>query len=113
MRHIVKAFLMLFLLSGPLVGYAQTPEATLAPNESVVPLPSTPQTQQTPGNSTPAPTATPQTQQTPGNSTPASTPAAAPPAKTPKTKPKRHHVSGVDIGILAGTGILLVILLKG
>jgi hypothetical protein len=93
MRHIVRAFLMLFLLSGSLVGYAQTPEATPAPIGSVVPLPSTPQTQQTPDNSTPAPT-----------------PATPTPAKA--TKPKRHHISGVQIGILVGTGMLVFILLK-
>ena len=95
MRRIVQAFLMLFLLCGPLAGYAQTPEATPAPNGSVVPLPSTPQTQQTPDNSTPAPT-----------------PATPPPTKTTKAKRQRHHISGVQIGILVGTGMLVFILLK-
>ena len=101
MRHVVQVLLMLFLLNGPLVGYAQTPEATPAPNGSVVPSASTPQTEPTPDK----------TQQASDNSPAASIPASPLPAKTAKAKRKRHHLSGFDIGIIVEGGFLMFIAL--
>ena len=113
MRHVVQVLLMLFLLNGPLVGYAQTPEATPAPSVSGVSSPSTSQTPQTTENIPSQPTtaasppSTPQTQQAPDSSPPA----PAPPANTTKAKPKRHHLSGFDIGIFVFGGLLTYIVL--
>ena len=99
MRHVVQVLLMLFLLNGPLVDYAQTPEATPAPNGSVVPSASTPQTEPTPDK----------TQQAPDNPPATSIPVSPSPAKTTKAKRKRGHLSGLDIGIIVAGGFLLII----
>jgi hypothetical protein len=114
MKSVVQAFLVLLLVIEPIVGYAQTPEAQSAPSVSGVSSPSTSQAPQTSENTPAQPTtaaslpSTPQTQQAPDSSPPAPAP---PPAKTTKAKPKRHHLSGVDIGIIVATGFLLFIAL--
>jgi uncharacterized membrane protein len=115
MRYMVQAFLVLLLVIEPIAGYAQTPGAQSAPSVSGISSPSTSQAPQITEN-TPAQPATgaslpstPQTQQAPDSPPPD---AAPPPANTTKAKPKRHHLSGFNIGIIVGNGILLYILLN-
>jgi hypothetical protein len=114
MRYVFQAFLVLLLVIEPIAGYAQTPEAQSAPSASGVASPSTSQAPQTTENTPVQPAtaaslpSTPQTQQAPDSSRPAPAP---PSANTTKTKPKRHHLSGVDIGIIVATGVLLIIVL--
>jgi hypothetical protein len=115
MRYIVETFLVLLLVIEPIVGYAQTSEAQSASSVSGVSSPSTSQAPQTTENTPAQPAAaaslpsTPQTQQAPDSPAPA---AAPPPKNTTKAKPKRHHLSGFNIGIIVGTGIILYVLLN-
>jgi hypothetical protein len=134
MRYIVQVFLVLLVIK-PIAAYAQTPEAQSPPSVSA---PFSPSTSRAPKGTEDAPAKSanagasvagtsrsqqsadptpvrpadgdaspPLTQQAKDRSQPSP---AAPPAKQTKVKKTRHHLSGFDIALIVGCGILLLAL---